>query len=146
VTELCRIVGVGKFAARTWRKRESIAFGMRSVARLIWSQCELARTIVFDMEPPVFVEWLIRSRGLTQKAASDALSRCRRVEKMLNIHLKEATSSQKSFNKVLERLRQQTKRNDLAYSLRLYAQFENPKIDLRKYAFYGDSSRMGKRK
>jgi len=33
-------------------------------------------------------------------------------------------------------------RNDLLYAIRLYVTFKNPKIDPKRYAFYGDSKTM----
>ena len=82
-------------------------------------------------------------RGLSAKAAGDAVSRCKRLESILGMPLERTVSSQGRFENALERLWQKhPRRNDLLYSLRLYASFHNPRIKPKKYIFYGDVSRL----
>jgi len=51
-----------------------------------------------------FKEWLIKKVKLSSKTASDASSRCRRIEKIFNINLGNAAKSMNGLEKVLERL------------------------------------------
>lgn len=95
------------------------------------------------MEKAPFFSWLTGKRGLSEKAARDAMSRCKRIEDFLESSLEGAVSSQASFNDALERVREGlNRRNDLLYSIRLYAEFRNPRIQRQKYAFYGDAAKV----
>lgn len=95
------------------------------------------------MEKAAFFSWLTDKRGLSEKAARDAVSRCKRIEDFLQAPLERAVSSQGNFNNALERIRGGLrKRNDLMYSIRLYAEFRNPRIQRQKYAFYGETAKL----
>jgi hypothetical protein len=98
------------------------------------------------MDKEVFQQWLIEKKGLAGKAASDAASRCRRIEAILGQKLEKAAVSQASFDSALTAIwKALPHRGDLMYSMRLYVTFRNPKIDTKKHAFYGQSSEMRKR-
>lgn len=95
------------------------------------------------MEKAAFFSWLTGKRDLSEKAARDTISRCKRVQDLLEVPLDRAVSSQANFNNALERIRGDfPKRNDLMYSIRLYAEFRNPRIQRQKYAFYGDRAKL----
>jgi hypothetical protein len=95
------------------------------------------------MEKAPFFSWLTGERGLSEKAARDAISRCKRIEDFLKVPLERAVSSQGSFNNCLERVREGLdKRNDLMYSIRLFAEFRNPRIKPQKYGFYGPRAKL----
>jgi hypothetical protein len=94
------------------------------------------------MEKVSFQTWLVAKRAFGRKSAQDAASRCKRVEKTLGMPLDRVVSSQEAFNTALQRIwRAHAGRHDLLYAMRLYAAFGNPRIDTRKYAFYGGSKR-----
>ena len=51
-----------------------------------------------------FKEWLINDMGKDLRQAGDILSRCRRVERVLDISLDGATASEDKFSAMMERL------------------------------------------
>lgn len=94
------------------------------------------------MNKVAFREWLLVKRSLKPKSAQDALSRCKRLEKALNVSLEQVVASQKAFNSTLAHiLRIMPHRNDVLYAMRLYAAFKNPKIDVRKHGTYRGTMR-----
>ena len=93
------------------------------------------------MEKFAFEQWLVEERGLTGKAARDAASRSKRIELILGRKLDKAAVSQASYDLAIKELaKTHPCRGDLMYAIRLYVAFSNPKIDTRKYGFYGQSS------
>jgi hypothetical protein len=95
------------------------------------------------MDRDLFLQWVVEKRGLASKAAQDVVSRCKRIESILDQNLEKTVASQHAFDAALTELwRVLPHRNDLLYSMRLYAMFKNPKLDTKRYAFYGDSKRM----
>lgn len=95
------------------------------------------------MEKELFLQWLMGKREIASKASQDVVSRCRRVESILEQKLEKATASQAAFDNALTEIwRTHPHRNDLLYAMRMYATFKNPAIDIKRYAFYGDSKRM----
>jgi hypothetical protein len=99
------------------------------------------------MEKDRFLRWLLEKRRLALKAAHDTVSRCKRIESVLDQELENAAASQVAFDAALTGLRRaHPHRNDLLYAIRLYASFKNSKIDPKLWAFYGDSKKMRRRK
>jgi hypothetical protein len=95
------------------------------------------------MEKDFFLKWLVGERKLAMKAAQDAVSRCKRVESVLDQTLEKATASQSAFDSALTRIwKAHPHRNDLLYAMRLYVSFKNPTVDTKRYAFYGELKRM----
>jgi hypothetical protein len=94
------------------------------------------------MEKDLFLRWLLEKRRLASKAAQDTVSRCKRIESVLDQKLEKAAASQAAFDAALTGIRRShPHRNDLLYAIRLYASFKNPNIDPKRWAFYGDSKR-----
>jgi len=90
-----------------------------------------------------FSQWLSDDRGLAPKPARDAASRCIQIQSLLNRPIDEVVSSQPSLDAALVELFELCpNRKDLTYALRLYVLFRNPKLNVRKYAFYGNVNRM----
>jgi hypothetical protein len=95
------------------------------------------------MEKELFLQWLLEKRELASKAAQDVVSRCKRVELILDEKLEKATASQMALDAALTGIwKAHPHRNDLLYAMRLYATFKNPNIDTKRYAFYGELKRM----
>jgi hypothetical protein len=95
------------------------------------------------MQKELFLRWLLGKRELASKASQDVVSRCKRIESILDQNLEKATASQVAFDAALTGIwRAHPHRNDLLYAMRLYAAFKNPSIDTKRYAFYGGLKRM----
>ena len=95
------------------------------------------------MEKELFLRWLLGKRNIASKAAQDVVSRCKRVETILDQTLEKATASQAAFDAALTGIwKAHPHRTDLLYAMRLYATFKNPALDKKRYAFYGDLKRM----
>ena len=58
-----------------------------------------------------FRQWLTETKGFKQKSAGDILSRCRRVERVLGISLREELSQPADVEDIRQKLRQ----NQAAY-------------------------------
>jgi hypothetical protein len=98
---------------------------------------------VFKLDKKDFVQWLARKTTLSQKAAGDAASRCRRVEKIFNIKLDDAIKNEGGFKKVCLRLEKEKNsyvnkrmnervakyiaKSSLVRAVKLYHQFLNSK-------------------
>lgn len=54
-----------------------------------------------------FVDWVIMRVKYSQKTASDAASRCRRVERLFNVKLDSAVRTQKGFEAICQRLKKE---------------------------------------
>ncbi len=92
------------------------------------------------MRDPEFIDWLLSDLEISRKAAKDAASRCRRIERDFGIDLDQSVRSQASWDKLLDRMAGRKLRQYVFYAARLYARFGNPKLELRLYAYRGKNT------
>lgn len=92
----------------------------------------------FIEDKKAFTEWLVNDGQLSRKAASDCVSRCKRVETELHVDLVDATATEASYLSLMEAIQQyaqkKSKTKPSAYSMtgtlraacKKYAQFKYP--------------------
>lgn len=89
----------------------------------------------FEKDIEHFREWLVDS-GMTSKLAIDCISRCRRVEKVLNIDLKVAVSNNDDFQQLIADIKTYVTSQKQSFSSRevRYATSNMLRAASRKYA------------
>jgi hypothetical protein len=84
-----------------------------------------------------FKNWLLKNKQLGAKQSGDVLSRCRRIERVLNVSLDGTVSSQSKLDALMERLwseaaeylrpgaNRTTAASQLRSAARLYAEYKS---------------------
>lgn len=107
--------------------------------QIVHSLC-LARCVeVIIVDTDKFLLWLAKKKGFGEKAAKDVVSRCNRIERILNLSLDDEVNSSKGLGDLLERIKSQAPDNiregsekrfvipQLRRAAKLYAEYKNSK-------------------